>query len=210
MPPSTNSAIANGASAACLHRSFPSPAARDEFARWVSAICLGLPSAEGKVHPSGAHRGDRSLLAADQILAVSAHSAWRLSRFYRSHRAGSLTKSMSNSDHMLRIRFWLAVLIAGLVLSGITAFPLQAEMRMVVSVLRAGPVRPIADAVHLLPWIERISQALAATNSAYPFLAYGTDWLAFAHLVIAVAFVGPFVDPVRNKWLITFGLIACT
>jgi hypothetical protein len=116
---------------------------------------------------------------------------------------------MSNSDHLLRIRIWLAVLIAGLVLSGITAFPLQAEMRFALSVLRAGPVRPIANAIHLLPWIERVNQALAVTNSAYPFLAYGTDWLAFAHLVIAVAFIGPFVDPVRNKWLITFGLIAC-
>jgi hypothetical protein len=27
--------------------------------------------------------------------------------------------------------------------------------------------------------------------------------------VIAIAFVGPFVDPVRNKWVITFGLIGC-
>jgi hypothetical protein len=34
---------------------------------------------------------------------------------------------------------------------------------------------------------------------AYPFLAYGTDWLAFVHLVIAVAFVGPFFDPVPDK-----------
>jgi hypothetical protein len=28
-------------------------------------------------------------------------------------------------------------------------------------------------------------------------------------LVIAVAFIGPYRDPVRNKWVITFGLIAC-
>src|SRR5579871_4796407 len=116
---------------------------------------------------------------------------------------------MSTSDHMLRIRTWLAVFIAGLVLSGITAFPLQGEMRFLVSMLHAGPVQPIANAVHLLPWIDRVSQALSATNSAYPFMAYGTDWLAFAHLVIAIAFIGPYVDPVRNKWLITFGLIAC-
>ena len=51
--------------------------------------------------------------------------------------------------------------------------------------------------------------ALQDTNARYPFLAYGTDWLAFAHLVIAIAFIGPFLDPVRNKWVITFGLIAC-
>ena len=40
-------------------------------------------------------------------------------------------------------------------------------------------------------------------------MAYGTDWLAFAHLVIAVAFIGPLLDPVRNRWVITFGMIAC-
>lgn len=40
-------------------------------------------------------------------------------------------------------------------------------------------------------------------------MAYGTDWLAFAHLVIAVAFIGPYRDPVRNSWVVTFGIIAC-
>lgn len=59
------------------------------------------------------------------------------------------------------------------------------------------------------PWIERVSEGLSATNIRYPFLAYDTDWLAFAHLVIAVAFIGPYLDPVRNKWIISFGLIAC-
>jgi hypothetical protein len=38
---------------------------------------------------------------------------------------------------------------------------------------------------------------------------YGTDWLAFAHLVIAVAFWGPLRDPVRNVWVVHFGMIAC-
>jgi hypothetical protein len=61
----------------------------------------------------------------------------------------------------------------------------------------------------LLPWIERVNEGLSATNDRYPFLAYGTDWLAFAHLAIAIAFIGPWVDPVRNKWVIIFGLIAC-
>jgi len=27
--------------------------------------------------------------------------------------------------------------------------------------------------------------------------------------MIAVAFIGPYVDLVRNKWVVTFGLIAC-
>jgi hypothetical protein len=43
----------------------------------------------------------------------------------------------------------------------------------------------------------------------YPFMAYGTDWLAFAHLVIAIGFWGPLKDPVRNVWVVQFGMIAC-
>jgi len=58
-------------------------------------------------------------------------------------------------------------------------------------------------------WLVRVWLALSDTNVRYPFLAYGTDWLAFGHLVIAVAFIGPWIDPVRNKWFISFGLIAC-
>jgi hypothetical protein len=107
------------------------------------------------------------------------------------------------------MRFWLTVFIIGMVLSGITAFPLETELSWLVSILHAGWLRPISQLTGLLPWIERVNDALRNTNAVYPFLAYGTDWLAFAHLAIAIAFVGPYIDPVRNKWVITFGLIAC-
>jgi hypothetical protein len=116
---------------------------------------------------------------------------------------------MPQTDHFRRVRFWLAVFIAGLVLSGVTAFPLESELSRLVSFLRAGSLQPMAESTGMLPWIERVYIALSSTNARYPFLAYGTDWLAFAHLVIAVAFIGPYVDPVRNKWVITFGLVAC-
>ena len=99
--------------------------------------------------------------------------------------------------------------MAGLVLSGITAFPLQSELSWLTGAPHNGPLAGIAVSSGLLPWLDRVSRALAATGRDYPFLAYGTDWLAFAHLVIAIAFVGPYLDPVRNKWVITFGLIAC-
>ena len=116
---------------------------------------------------------------------------------------------MSQRNHVRAIRFWLAVIIAGLVLSGVTAFPLETEVRVFRSLLQTSALRPIAESTHLLPWIGRVHDALSATNQYYPFLAYGTDWLAFAHLVIAIAFLGPYRDPVRNKWIVTFGLIAC-
>jgi hypothetical protein len=116
---------------------------------------------------------------------------------------------MTRSDHLRCIRRWLAVFIVGLVLSGITAFPLETELNWLASILQADWLRPISEFTGVLPWIDRVHSALHTTNASYPFLAYGTDWLAFAHLVIAVAFFGPYIDPVRNKWVITFGLIAC-
>jgi hypothetical protein len=102
-----------------------------------------------------------------------------------------------------RIRLWLAVVIAGLVVSGVTAFPLETEVGWFASHL-SGVRLP-----GLIAWLNRVHEALATTNRAYPFLAYGTDWLAFAHLVIAVAFIGPWRDPVRNRWVVEFCLIAC-
>lgn len=105
------------------------------------------------------------------------------------------------------IRILLVVVIVGLVISGVTAFPLEWELGIVASVLHASP------AVDLLPdlvaWIDRVHEAVVATGRDYPFIAYGTDWLAFAHLAIAVAFIGPIVDPVRNVWVIRWGMLMC-
>lgn len=97
----------------------------------------------------------------------------------------------------------------GLVLSGLTAFPLGSEIRWLDTLLRGNFLRAAANATGLLTWVDRAREGVSRTDAQYPFLAYGTDWLAFAHLVLAVAFVGPWIDPVRNKWVTTFGLIAC-
>lgn len=61
----------------------------------------------------------------------------------------------------------------------------------------------------LMDWIVRVRHGLDTADTDYPFLLYGTDWLAFAHLVIAVAFYGAYRDPVRNIWVVEFGMIAC-
>jgi len=105
------------------------------------------------------------------------------------------------------IRVWLVIFIIGLVLSGVTAFPLQSELSLLV---RLSADLHLADrAPALNQWLITVHTALTDENTRYPFLAYGTDWLAFAHIVLAIAFIGPLLDPVRNKWVITFGLIAC-
>jgi len=108
-----------------------------------------------------------------------------------------------------RVRVLLLIFVAGLVLSGLTAFPIATELKWLTRVLGAGPEAQPSDYSGLLAWLVTVRDAVLLTSSQYPFLAYGTDWLAFAHLIIAVAFVGPFRDPVRNSWVVTFGLIAC-
>ncbi|MEO7318610.1 MAG: hypothetical protein ABIZ56_06455 [Chthoniobacteraceae bacterium] len=100
-----------------------------------------------------------------------------------------------------RIRVLVACFIAGLVLSGVTAFPLLHELNLLVRVLGADGA--------LAGWVLRVRDALAATYRDYAFLGYGTDWLAFGHLVIALFFVGVWRDPVRNIFTLHAGLIAC-
>ncbi|WP_127499873.1 hypothetical protein [Actinoplanes solisilvae] len=105
---------------------------------------------------------------------------------------------------MRAIRAWLLIFVVGLVLSGVTAFPLVTEVRMLADVLHAVPA---PDA--LTAWIDRVHEGLRVTGDQYPFIAYGTDWLAFAHIVIAAAFWGPWRNPVRNIWVIEWGMVCC-
>jgi hypothetical protein len=109
------------------------------------------------------------------------------------------------SAQLRSIRIWLAIFIMGLALSGITAFPLVHETGWLVRLLATHPILPSG----IILWIDRVHSALIDEAGRYPFLAYGTDWLAFAHLVLAFAFVGPWIDPVRNKWVLQFGVISC-
>ncbi|HWU07849.1 MAG TPA: hypothetical protein VN520_15940 [Streptomyces sp.] len=116
---------------------------------------------------------------------------------------------MSERALKRRIRVWLVVFIVCLVLSGLTAFPLVTELRWAEDLLRS-PASPAPEHFPALTeWITRVRTGLDEADAGHPFVLYGTDWLAFAHLVIAVAFYGPYRDPVRNIWVIEFGMIAC-
>jgi hypothetical protein len=104
-----------------------------------------------------------------------------------------------------RIRWLTAFFILGLVLSGATAIPLETELNALVRWLGSGD----PDGSGPGQWLGRVQSALHDTNLRYPFIAYGADWLAFGHFVIALAFVWAWRDPVRNRWLYDFGLVAC-
>lgn len=112
---------------------------------------------------------------------------------------------LSEYDHLKkRIRLLIILFIGGLVFSGLTAFPIEWELRIAHTwIQQCGCSNAVTE------WIERAHAGVTDTNARYPFISYGTDWLAFAHLVIAIAFIGPLRDPVRNIWVVEFGIIAC-
>lgn len=108
-----------------------------------------------------------------------------------------------------KLRFWLTGFVIGLVLSGLTAFPLTWELEILGKILGAPRESRPEQFSGLTEWIVRVRNALRETDAKFPFIAYGTDWLAFAHLMIAVAFWGVWRDPVRNRFILAWGMFCC-
>ena len=114
-----------------------------------------------------------------------------------------------NRTPLLRkIKLMITLFIVGLVISGVTAFPLVWELNILKHYFGSGTYsQQLLPALSL--WINTVHTGLTETSAKYPFIAYGTDWLAFAHIVIAILFIGPLRDPIKNIWVIEFGIISC-
>src|ERR1043165_2412760 len=111
-----------------------------------------------------------------------------------------------------RIRWLTWVFLIGLVISGVTAIPLLTELDWLSKITGAQQLveqSAATAAPEWAVWLEKIRHALVETDARHPILFYGTDWLALGHIVIGVSFIGALRDPVRNRWLFDFGLIAC-
>ena len=92
-----------------------------------------------------------------------------------------------------KIRKRLIIFILGMLLSGLTAFPIESELRLADRWINDWQLlNPVGD------WIKLAYAGVRETNANYPFIAYGTDWLAFAHIVLALEFIGPFRQPVKS------------
>jgi hypothetical protein len=100
-----------------------------------------------------------------------------------------------------QIKGWIIFFMSVLIISGLTAIPVRSEINFL--------YRISGDIGFVQSWMERLQEGINETADQYPFLFYGFDWLAFAHFVLAILFLGPLRDPVRNKWVIEFGMIAC-
>lgn len=116
-------------------------------------------------------------------------------------------------DTLKKIRAIIVFYMFALVAAGITAFPVQWELETLFAfcgIDSSSLVEMEGEALQpVISWLYGVKVGLTETNDKYPYLAYGYDWLAFAHIVIALLFVGPLRDPVKNKWIIYWAMCAC-
>lgn len=102
-----------------------------------------------------------------------------------------------------QIRVLVILFITALVISGITAFPVYTELKLILD------SKTFDDGSVIQRWLLKVFTGVKETQKKYPFIFYGFDWLAFAHLIIAVLFIGVYQHPVRNRWIIQWAIISC-
>ena len=106
------------------------------------------------------------------------------------------TKTILLRQHISYLMWFFMISLA---ISGITAIPARSGILFLLDIV------PSSWTI-VYDFLLYIKQALYTSND---ILFYGFDWLAFAHIIIAVLFYGVIKDPVRNIWIIQFGMIAC-
>jgi hypothetical protein len=74
-----------------------------------------------------------------------------------------------------RVRILLGIVICGLVLSGVTAFPLESELRWLTEAVEIGDAPSPADGP-LDSWLRTVRDALIDTNA--PLQAIIREWIA--------------------------------
>jgi hypothetical protein len=101
------------------------------------------------------------------------------------------------------VKNWITFFMVSLLLSGVTAIQPHFFLQPFIGFLNEH------SNISLFSFVLWVNEGLVYTVANYPFMFYGLDWLAFAHIILTVLFIGPYKDPVKNKWVIQFGMIAC-
>lgn len=114
----------------------------------------------------------------------------------------SISKTETERQLLTRIRRWILLFMVLLVISGITAFPVQTEMHSLMHFQNSFP-----DFIRI--WLFNITVAIDEVVNRYPYLLYGYDWLAYSHIVIALFFFGVYKNPIQNAWVLRVGMTAC-
>ena len=99
----------------------------------------------------------------------------------------------------------IGIVVFGLLVSGITVWPAILEVQFAISLFWGDG--PASGELHGFA-LEALA-ALEHMQAETTFMSYAHDWLAFAHIVLAILFTGIIKGPVRNIWVIQCGLIIC-
>ncbi len=100
---------------------------------------------------------------------------------------------------MKTIRIHLLGFASLLILSGVTAFPVKTEINFLFENRNAFPE-------FMMHWIEKLNTIILQTPD---IMLYGTDWLAFAHIIIALFFIPVYINPVKYQINIKVAMAAC-
>ena len=101
---------------------------------------------------------------------------------------------------VVRAKWMLGIVAFGLFVSGVTVWPAISELNFALSILPESGLKS---------FVLQVKEGLQSVNETHPYLMYGYDWLAFAHICLSILFLGAIKDPVRNKWIVQCGLIMC-
>jgi hypothetical protein len=124
-------------------------------------------------------------------------------------RLSSSTHIGGQERYLSRYRFVLGLFIIGLILSGLSAFPLRAELSILSNSLGISDPSAFASLDGIRHWIAFVAFGLQQTYAQFPFFGYASDWLGFGHFVIALFFILPLIDPARYRAVLNVGLFAC-
>jgi hypothetical protein len=114
-----------------------------------------------------------------------------------------------NTPHTLTYtRIWLILFSTALILSGLTAIFAREGLRLLSPLFTEGSIMQVFWP-SMAEWLSLVQLAIEETYDKYPFLAYGYDWLAFGHFIIAIPFLMAVRDTRHCSWVINYGIFAC-
>lgn len=100
---------------------------------------------------------------------------------------------------MKTIRVHLILFISLLAISGLTAFPIETEINYMMRHINSFPI-------FFQDWIKSLYNDIQSTPAV---MFYGTDWLAFAHIIISLFFIPVYLNPKKYKINLKIGIAAC-
>lgn len=118
------------------------------------------------------------------------------------------SKAGSSEKDIFIVRVLLGIVAFGLLVSGLTCYFLEWEVRFVTQVVWGGSPDTIPFMAEEYKLLVKVGEGLKVLMRDYPEFMLGTDWLGFAHVILAILFAGAMPDPVRNIWIVRFGIVS--